>query len=356
MARSSVTSPTLGRKRSESVLLFDRKCFETGGIQLFRQSQVGLDIGISKVRIVSLLKKRGGVELLRYGSINIPAKIMENGTILDPAGLGDAIGTMVEDLGLAGTRAILAVPGHQVYMRAITMPCLRPNELRTAAYYKASEFLPIPIHDTVMDIFPCRRFRDHTGKKIEIFLAAVRRQQVENLAMVCRQAGLKPAAIETEPLSLWRAWGGEGRNPVGLLAISALRPYLAIFNYGIPVFYRSLANSNAINYSVYWDDPMLADNISPLEKITDEIKNGLRYFENQNEDNNRVNRIILHGASTMPGLDVNLEQGLGLQTETVGERAWDKISLPSGVDNQARSALQLEFSLALGLAARGLWR
>lgn len=321
---------------------------------MFRQSQVGLDIGTSKVRIVSLLKKWGGVELLRFGSIDIPAGMAEAGTILDPASLGDAIGKLVDDLGLAGSKAVLAVPGHQVYMRAITMPNLRPNELRTAAYYKASEFLPIPIQDTVMDIFPCRRFRDHTGKKVEIFLAAVRRQQVDNLALTCRQAGLKPAAIEIEPLSLWRTWGGKGRETVGLLTVSSLRPYLAIFNFGVPVFYSSLANSNAVNYSAYRDDSMLADNSSPSEKLADEIKNSLRYYDSQNEDNNRVEKIILHGAGTMPDLGAKLEQALGLQTETVGQQAWDKIRLPSGTDDQIRPALQQDFGLALGLAARGL--
>lgn len=321
---------------------------------MFRQSQVGLDIGTSKVRLVSLLKKRGEVELLKFGSIDIPAGMAEGGIVLDPASLGEAIRTLVDDLGLAGSKAVLAVPAHQVYMRAITMPNLKPNELRTAAYYKASEFLPIPIQDTVMDIFPCRRFRDHTGKKVEIFLAAVRRQQVDNLALACRQAGLKPAAIEIEPLSLWRAWGGEGRKAVGLLAVSAHRPYLAVFHDGIPVFYRSLANNNTVKYSAYRDDPMLADNSSPLEKLADEIKNSLRYYENQNQDNNRVEKMILHGAGAMPGLGAKLEQALGLQTETVGQQTWDKIKWPSGTDDQVRPALQLDFGLALGLAARGL--
>ncbi len=322
---------------------------------MFRQYQVGLDIGINKVKIISLAQKWREVELLRFGSIDIQSGSVEAGTVLDPIQLGNDVKNLVDEMGLNGRKAILTVPGHQVYMRTITMPGLKSNELKTAVYYKASEFLPIPIQETVMDIFPYHSSKYNSNKRAEVFLAAVRQQHLDNLVSTCRQAGLKPTAVEIEPLSWLRAWGGKSDGSIGLVAFGSHRPYLAVFYQGIPVFYRSLAiNRNEYIPDNHWDYPVITDDPPSVTDILDEIRNSLRFYENQNDRPGGVDRLVVCGGSIIPNSKDSLEKELGLEVEWLEDNAWNQIRLPSWLDDENHLTLKKDFSLALGLAKRGL--
>ncbi|NLB88903.1 MAG: pilus assembly protein PilM, partial [Syntrophomonadaceae bacterium] len=105
---------------------------------------------------------------------------------------------------MQGKKTISVISGSQIYIKNIIMPKMKLSELRQAVYYEATTFLPIPVEETVIDIFPLRNFESETGTKTEVFFAAARREQVENLEACCKIARLDLSVVDLEPLAISR--------------------------------------------------------------------------------------------------------------------------------------------------------
>lgn len=329
---------------------------------------IGLDIGSCKVRVVWIQREKAGLRIIKFGSMQTPAGMVEAGTIIDPVGLGTQIGVLIRRLNLTGKRVVTAVGGQQIYIRNLIMPCLKPDELRAAVYYQAVTFLPIPVEEAALDIFPIRQFGDKGGRKIEVFFLAVRRQQVDDIVLTCQSAGLKPAVVEIEPLALYRAWGGDDAIVVALLAIGSARSYFTVFNKGIPVFYRSMAanhtafyksfnqpESNVITVRGKIEDGGHGQYNYLFDELINEVKTARDYYELQTRNGNgdkSIEKILLCGGSAIRGLKAGLALGLGLEVELVAANTLQRLLLPVNISDAEKLELQNDFSLALGLAAR----
>ena len=327
---------------------------------------IGLDIGSCKVRVVAIQREKAGLRIIKFGSMQTPAGMVEAGTIIDPAGLGTQIGVLIRRLNLTGKRVVIAVSGQQIYIRNLIMPCLKPDELRAAVYYQATTFLPIPVEEAALDIFPIRQFEDKGGRKTEVFFVAVRKQQVDDIVLTCQSAGLKPAVVEIEPLALYRAWGGDGTRVVALLAIGSARSYFTVFNKGIPVFYHSMAANNNAFCSSFTQPRSNVITMRGttegggqynylLDELINEVKTARDYYELQDRSGNgekSIEKILLCGGSAIRGLEAGLALGLGLEVELVAANTLQRLLLPVNISDAERLELQNDFSLALGLAAR----
>ncbi|MEQ8201984.1 MAG: pilus assembly protein PilM [Syntrophomonadaceae bacterium] len=328
-----------------------------------RPLDIGLDLDNGRARLAWVRKRRGEIELMGFKSVEIPPGLMEMGIMTDPLRLGAELRDWVRDLNLVGGRVTVAVPGPQVYMRRIAMPWLRWGELKQAVYFQAYEFLPIPVEETVMDICPLHRYQDSQGKKVELFFTAVRRQQVDDMVLACTSAGLKPAAMEIEPLAVQRAWGGDPAKTIILLQISSANPYLTIFSRGVPIYHRSLN----------WGDPMAApssrrENPALVREEAEEkdrpgfglisgliaqVKDAAAYCSRHNGDGGmRPEALVLDGSVGIAGIETDLAQGLDLPVELAGQQAASRIKMPDNMTEQQRYELEQGFALALGLAMR----
>ncbi|MEN6349747.1 MAG: pilus assembly protein PilM, partial [Syntrophomonas sp.] len=161
-----------------------------------RAAAIGLDIGSKKIKLVRVRKTQENWQIVKFGSMLTPAGLVEAGNIFDPEKLGREMITLVDQLGFKGQKVISAVSGQQVYIRTLVMPRMSLKETKEAAVYQAATFLPVPVEEAAIDIFPLRDFEDDEGKQREIFFVAVPRIQVENLETTCRMAGLKLVAVE----------------------------------------------------------------------------------------------------------------------------------------------------------------
>ena len=331
-----------------------------------RQPHIGLDFGSGKARLAWVQKKRRGeTRLLGFQSIEIPTGLMEMGIMMDPVGIGTELKQCVQEMNLAGGKVAVAVPGPQVYMRRLTMPGLKREELRRAVYFQAYEFLPIPVEDAVMDIFPLRRYQDSQGKKVELFFAAVRRQQVDDVVQACTSARLKPVVMDMEPLAVQRAWGGDPVRTIIMLHISAANPYLTLFTQGVPIYHCSLnleefsdAPSSTRGNPLLPTGGEIAEGYErhgggPIYGLIQQVKDAIAYCSRHNSDRPvRPEVVVLDGSLGRPGLEAGLAQGLAIPVELAGRQAAGRIELPDSMTGPQRNELEQEFALALGLAMR----
>lgn len=330
-----------------------------------RQPDIGLAFGNGKARLAWVQKIRGETRLLGFQSIEIPVGLMENGIMIDPARIGTELKQCTHEMNLAGSQVAVAVPGPQVYMRRLTMPGLRWEELRRAVYFQAYEFLPIPVEEAVLDIVPLRWYHDGQGKRVELFFAAVRRQQVDDMVQACTSAGLRPVVMDMEPLAVKRAWGGDPVKTIIMLHIAATNPYLTIFTKGIPIYHCSLSLEELPEASPGLQGHSLPPNgraipgaydspdAGPIAGLVQQVKDAAAYCSRHNRDGSvRPEVAVLDGSGGIPGLEERLAQGLDIPVELAGRQATARIKLPDSMTEKQRDELEQEFGLALGLAMR----
>lgn len=337
-------------------------------MRLFNKSPgIGLDIGSKKIKVARVKNTKQGIQVVSFDSIPTPAGTVEAGNIMDPARLGEELGYMVGKLKIKHNKVVSAVAGQQVYTRNIVMPRMKLEELKEAVSFQAINFLPIPVEEAVIDIFPLRDFEDNEGKKTEIFFVAVRRQQVENLDMVCDIAGLNLVAVEIEPLAMNRVLGRNNPDEVSAyLNIGASRSNFSVFKKNVLVFYRSMSFGCSAFYEGLGIKSM-DTGINPEEiefgqgnkydyltrDIIDDVTRSVEYY---NLQNNRMSEELVEkvwlcgGGSRFKGLDRSLALGSGLQVEIADPLS--ELILPDKLSDEQKRDLKHEYLIALGLAAR----
>ncbi|MDD3364778.1 MAG: type IV pilus assembly protein PilM, partial [Syntrophomonas sp.] len=309
--------------------------------------------------------RRDGLQLIKHGSMLTPTGAMDAGVIYDPEMLGKEMKGLVNDLKLNGKQVVSAVTGQQVYTRNLILPSMKLNELKEVVHYQAMNFLPIPVEEAAIDIFPLREFEDEEGKKTEVFFVAVRRQQVENLEIACTAAGLKLAVVEIEPLALFRVLGENSESVIAFLELGSSRSYFAVFKGAALVFYRSLPLGSSALYQILSINSMYGqggfEEVEVKEDkqydylvrdIISEMKRSMEYYEIQDETGNEeIDKFLLCGrGSAIRGLDSRLTEGLGFKVEVADISP--RIILPTHISEAKKRELKHEFTVALGLAAR----
>lgn len=334
-------------------------------MRLRKRLGLGLDIGSRKIKLVSLRQNGNRPVIERWCSMPTPPETVDAGIIQDPQFLGESLGELVKELHYKDRGVVAAVSGVQVYTRNLVMPWMKVEEVKEAVKYEAVRFLPIPVEEAAMDVFPLREFEDEEGKKVEVFFVAVRRQQVENLKLVCSIAGLKLKVVEIEPLALHRILNVHDTDKVkAFLNIGASRAYFSVFNDNVLVFNRHLP-FGAIQLcprtepvmGQYDDEPDHID-ITPegeldilIRDIVSEVAHSVEYYHLQNLDS--LDQIILcGGGARIRDLDKLLASGVNCDVQVANPFAG--LILPPRIDDHNRRKLQHDFAVALGLAARGI--
>lgn len=326
-----------------------------------RAADIGLDIGSKKIKLVKVKRKNQQWQLIKYGSINTPAGLVEAGSIFEPDKIGAEMAKLVNNLGLAGQRVVSAVAGQQVYIRNLILPRMSLAESREAATYQAAAFLPIPIEDAAIDVFPWRDFEDEDGLKSELFFVAVPRLQVDNLELACHIAGLKLAAVEIEPLAVKRILIAEQAAGIrALLQIGASHCYFSVFSGQILLFYRTLSLFEQRNISFMpGAEKGDSENLPSIKEwqckymlndLIAEVGRSVAYFNIQNSEQKLEKLWLCGGGAALEGLAEALAAEISCAVQVAD--FLPRFILPAALDESAQQEINSYFPVALGLAAR----
>ncbi len=325
---------------------------------------IGLDIGSKKIKMARVKKNGSQVIVVSFGSRDTPAGVIEAGIIKDPETLGAVIASLVSELGLKNKAAATAVAGPQVYTRIISMPRLAWKELRKALKYEAAAFLPIPVEEAAMDIFPLRKYQDQEEDRVELFFVAVRRSQVEKIAMACKMGKLKLQTIEIEPLALKRLFLDNRRSGAqAFLHIGASRSCFSVHKEGVLVFNRNFSSAYtayparaAFSYSEASPvESSCSSNEQVIKDIVNEVARSAEHFRLQQQS--ELSKIFITGGGIrISGLDEAIRSISKCEVE-VGD-VLSRVSLTGQFEAKDLDELKYDFAVAIGLALRGgdSWR
>ncbi len=161
---------------------------------------LALDIGASGLKMAEFVPlKSGGIELVKFGVASLG---------MDPQSEGDrgayiasAIREIMADRGIKPGPVLLSVSGQSVFSRFVKLPPVDTEKVDQIIRYEAQQNVPFPIEEVVWDY----QLIGGAGGEIDVMLAAVKAEIIEQVTDAIEQAGLDPDLVDVAPMALYNA-------------------------------------------------------------------------------------------------------------------------------------------------------
>lgn len=341
---------------------------------------VGLDIGSSSIKIVSLQRDKNQAKLLSLGSIACPQPGMLSDADLDLEAVSQSIKKLMQATKIDEKMIVAALPESKVFTRVIDdLPFLSDQELASAIRYAAEEFIPMSLSEVNLNWqVLARSKKEDQGKEISktiVLVIASPKNVVQKYIKVFSLAEVRPRALETETIAVTRSL--VGNNPFSpsslIIQLGVTTTDFAAVSKGLIWLTRSISTGGMaltrvlaqhFNFEINQAEEykkvygMLEDQLEGkvyealrgvLDIVTGEAKRLIQSF-NSKYPQDVIKRVVLSGGGAkMPGLVVYLANSLGLEVQEADP--WYSIAKDKALD--AKLAIDAPFySVACGLALR----
>ncbi|MDA2925374.1 pilus assembly protein PilM, partial [Acidobacteria bacterium AH-259-L09] len=103
---------------------------------------VGLDVGSSAVKMVSLKPARGGYEVAGAAIETLPAGTIVEGVIAKREAVAGAITRIFDSQRIKEEQVATSVSGHSVIVKKIALPVLNAEEVKESIQWEAEQYIP----------------------------------------------------------------------------------------------------------------------------------------------------------------------------------------------------------------------
>ncbi len=204
---------------------------------------VGLDIGTDSIKVAEARYGRDGITITGLGLARTPKGAIENEVIVDPKALGAAVKALLSESGIKTKQVVSSVGGQsRVVVRVIEVPKMTQAELGETMKWEVERHVPFSPNDVVMDFQPLDKPNaDPDAQNMEVLLAVAQQELIDSHVQTLIAAGLKPVAIDIEPLAAGRslletAANGVKSEIVAVVNIGANNTDVSIFEQGTLTF------------------------------------------------------------------------------------------------------------------------
>lgn len=232
---------------------------------------------------------------VKFDYIPISAGIIEQGNVRNEHALIDILSTYRSQQLKESKKAYLAIPLHQGFIRAYTLPWLPKRDRKSALSLLVDEEIPLARSDLLYDFLV---LSEENHKSLRVLLGATRQSLLERYVFIFRQAGFKVSGVDFSFSVLGQAFGFEPNEDVLYLKGEFDCLQMALFRGAVPESVRTLLTPLSIEEgkegtnerTITWEN---------------EIRRFLLYYRTQQPDLN-LKRLVWSGD---PEVD-QLAQGL----------------------------------------------
>lgn len=337
---------------------------------------IGLDIGLSKIKAVSLSRQGNNLILDAFYLLPSPPKSMLSEAPIDEEDMANTLKKIIENLKVSNKKVNVALSDSQVYTKIIEMPVLSDKELSLAIYWEAERYIPVPLSTITLVWNVLKRpANSAVNEKMLVLMVGAPTVLINKYQRVLQMAGLNLNSIETETLAIVRALVTPNFPATIIVSIGGFSTSLAIIKDGILAFTYSIpTGGNAISRSIEADYGLTLSQSEEYKKtyglsktatgekigkstepilnaILLEIKKTLAFYSQKYKDDSVVQQVLLSGGTArLPGIDFFFAERLGIKT--VVANPW-KIITSQNVPLEVING-PADYTVALGLAMRDL--
>jgi type IV pilus assembly protein PilM len=333
---------------------------------------VGIDFGNYSVKAVELQNIKSAPALLSFGSQSIPAGVLNSDDKNHQKKLVDALKSLFKGAGIKNKKVVLAIPESAVFTRYLDLPGLKENELETAVFFKAKQYIPIPIEDVQMSYIVLGF--DASKSSYNILLVAAPKRTIDIYLDISSKAGLETIAIETESIAIGRSmYKATNLNHMVILDFGSRTTDMSIMHEGQMIFSQSIAigsdsmtqalvNQFGFDYTQaeqykrnYGITPNILENkiyntLKPiLEAMLTEVLRGVEFYKATTLRHSPKDFLLNGEGAMLPGLAEFIINSFNVNAQIADP--WINITVPEKLKPLVEKN-KPNFSVALGLALK----
>jgi type IV pilus assembly protein PilM len=201
---------------------------------------VGLDLGSSTIKAVQVRQLKKGVQLLNFGIEPVPPQSIVDGSVMNSGAVAEAISSLFAKLKIRQKEVALAISGHSVIIKKITVPAMTQEELEEQIQWEAEHHIPFAKDDVELD----HQILGETGQnQMEVLLVAAKKEIITDYASLVREASLNPVVVDVAAFSLQNCFElnyGVSDKTVALVNVGASISTINILQNGVSMFTRDM--------------------------------------------------------------------------------------------------------------------
>lgn len=352
---------------------------------------LGIELTPERVNFAQLSRQSQLLKLETFAAFPLPAGTFQEGRILDPVTLADAIREGLSANNIKVREAASAISVGEAIIRLIRLPAeLDDFELREVVINQEADlYLPFPREETDLDFQKLGTAVDEDGlERVEVLLVATPREVTQAYLDTFQQAGVRLSVLEVSNFALIRTLrekllGLAPGEAVALIDLEFDGSEISIVQDGVPQFNRRIplgthqlqsALGRAMNLPTAMGanllqgiDVSLQDTgdlrqgggVSPsgqlavrqvLNELAEELRRSIDFYLNQGDELDISQAFLVGPGAGIHQLDQFLSQRLGLPILPVDPIEALSVQTKQEIAPEERAGL----SVVMGLGLRGL--
>ena len=336
-------------------------------------SVLGLDLSSTSVKLLELVKVGDSFRVESYAVSPLPANSIVENNISSPENVADAISLTMSKSKTKAKHGAVSVAGSAVITKVIEMDGgLNEDQREFEITQDAEQYIPFPIAEVALDFEVLRELPENEGR-VEVLLAACRREVVESRVETLAMAGVEAKVVDIEAYAMERAFqliehqlvDYDENTTVAIVDIGATMTTLSVLQDGKTVYSREqlfggqqLTEEIQRRYGLSLAEAGIAKKqgdlpevIEPfLVSVVQQVQRGLQFFfSSSNKDS--VDYIVLAGGvASMDGILELVQERL--ETPCLIANPFSNMTVSSKVNGMALSNDAPALMIACGLALR----
>lgn len=343
------------------------------------RSLLGLDISSSAVKLVELSSSgKDAYRVERYTIEVLPKDAVSDGNITNMDAVVDAVSRAWKRLQTSTRHVAMALPAAAVITKKIILPSgMYEAQFEMQVEAEAQQYIPFAIDEVSLD-FQVLGPLPNSAEDVGVFIAAAKKERVEDRVAVANAAGLQVAVMDVESLATLAAFeliqhqlpdGGKDQI-VALIDAGAHIMGLSVLRNGEQVYAREQAfggaqltqdvarfygmgfeEAEAAKRSGSLPEGYEAELLQPfLELLALEVSRALQFFFTSTQYNHVDHIVLAGGCAQIPGADEVV--ATRTQVNTVIANPFAEMAVSDRVRARALMADAASMMIACGLALR----
>jgi type IV pilus assembly protein PilM len=343
---------------------------------------VGIDISSTAVKLLELSRTAKGLQVESYAMAPLPERSVEDKNIIELENVGAAIDQVVNRAKPRTQYAAIAVAGPTVITKVITMEGgLSDDEIKGQIEADPAQYLGQESEDIDFD-FQEIGPNEKEEERIDILLAASRRETIEGRVAALELGGLKAKVVDIEKYALENALIRIAQNDediddgdtIALIEVGATTTSLNVLGEknGMPTIVfaheemfggQQLTEEIQSHYDLSYEEANLAkrnnsldpdyfkDILDPFkDEMVQQISRMVQYYYNQSNYGKLSHILIAGGCASIPGITEQVSNKVGGHVKTVDP--FVSMSIAGRINKKSLSADAPALMIACGLALR----
>ena len=327
---------------------------------------LGIDISSTSVKLLELSRSGGRYKVEAYAVEPLPPNAVVEKNIVELEGVGQALSRVLVKAKTNLKSAVVAVAGSAVITKTIEMEAgLSEDELENQLKIEADQYIPYPLEEVAID-FEVQGLSARNPERVDVLLAACRKENVEVREAALALAGLTAKVVDVEAYALERSYAllssqlgaDTDQLTVAVVDIGATMTTLSVLHNG-----RTITEEIQRRYGLSVEEAGLAKKQGGLpddydsevlrpfkDAVVQQVSRSLQFFFAAGQFNDVDYIVLAGGTASIQDLDRLIQQKIG--TPTLVANPFADMALNGKVNAGALASDAPALMIACGLALR----